>query len=195
MNYNHNMIVTPDRLLNPFAKFIHSRYYKPTQEYLQEKRIKRIAHKPYVPDLATITSHESSAVKNIPQLASTKNSKLSLKNSSSKLNKSCRIRKNVDTSKSPPRNMITIPELSYKTFERFHLPNVKVKVQMKSFSPKQLPVVQKEKSREPTPEKRVIGPLRVEISEYSKDYSKKLNRVFEVMKMAEREYSKNSESF
>ena len=189
MKSSHNSIVTPGKLLNPFSNFIQPRYYKSIHSYLKEPKVQRKLYKPLLPGLTQNSETRETIMINLPEYSSMKMSKTSLKQRNSRLNRSCKAHKSIDLSSSNVKDKFEIPQLSYKTFEKFRLPSVKVKVQLKTFSPKQLPVIVREKSKESTPEPVIAGPTRVEITEHSKEYSSRIHRVHEIAKIVKLEHS------
>ena len=178
-------IVTPSKLLNPLSFTFKPKSFKSTHLYLEESRLKQKGLKNiFFKTIEKPSSLEPLPI-NMPVLTDTKESNVSLQRTTQKANKSCKIRKNVPESKPLQKNSIEIPVLSYKTFEKFHLPFVKTKVKLQTYSPKQIPVKAKEEIIEEIPEINKSLPLRIKISDYSKEYGSKIYRVNQVMKMLE----------
>lgn len=192
MNYNMNStyasVVTPGKLLRPFPISIKAKQFKPIHTYLEDYKIRKKVFTQNLPILHENTEPRVPILINFPVFGMQDQSQSFLRKKNSRLNRSCKLRKSFETTRSLVKDPFKIPELSYRTFEKFHLPSVKVKINLKTFSPKELPVIVKEISKESTPE--IVNlPSRVEISTHSKEYGSKLNRVSEIVKLVELEHS------
>lgn len=192
MKVTNKSVITPEKLLEPFPLIHKPKRFKPTQLYLEEKKPRRNLLKQALPQIQMHTEFYEPNPIDVPLFNSFKLSRKSLEKPRFSLNRSCRLKNNMESAPPPLRDPFKIPILSYRNFEKSHSPNAKAKINFKTFSPKVLPVIikeiPKEPQKDPTPEPIVRGPTRIEITEHSKELSSKLNRVSEIAKLVEIEH-------
>ena len=182
-------MVTPGKLLNPVNYTPPQRQFKPIHAYLEESFLRKRCFKDALPDLFEKDKGLELDIVDIPGFNTSKISITSLTKRKNKAHRSCRIKKSLQQSNSPMKKAQEIPQLSYKNYEKFHLPSVKTKLQIKTWSPKQVQAHIKEVIEEAIEEPTVPGPKRVQINDHSKEYSTKLNRVSQVISMIQHEHS------
>ena len=195
MKQANTLVVTPGKLLTPIRLDLKPKNFKPIHDYLRNSRINKRAFKQNLPRLDEIYNMSEL---NPLDLSEINMNQSGLTQRYSKLNKSCKIKKRQKTHEKVEKNefsenlikrSLDIPHLNYRNYEKLHLPSVKNKVLIKTYSPKPLPVNTKEPVQEEIVNTVINLPLRVEISEHSKEYSEKIHRVHQVMKMIEIENS------
>jgi hypothetical protein len=186
MKERNKPVITPSKLLNPFGLSIKPKYFKATHLYLDQIRISRGKCKLNLPELEEKDLRQALFI-NIPNISSNPSRK-SPKAMDFKLNRSFRTQKNI-VKDFPANNSFEIPELKYKTFAKFHLPNVKPRPAIKTYTQKKIPVKIQEEIIEQTHKVSSPSPSRVQISDYSKEYGSKLYRVTQITKIAELESS------
>lgn len=186
MKYSYQSVVTPSKLINPFHASVKLKQYKPIKTYLELTK--------FTPRRGIIKNIEEELIKaeDLNPVTLSQQPLLTFRNKTKvkrkKLNKSCKIKRPFETSSCTNRIGFEIPEIKYKEFEPFHLPSVKAKVKVESFKPRAFWVTMKEESEDCFLPSSVHSPSRIEISEHSKEYFTKLQRVSDIVKKMQSEF-------
>lgn len=186
MKYSYQPVVTPSKLINPFHASVKLKQYKPIKTYLELTKMtpRRGIAKDIEDELLRAEEFNSVTFSHQPLLTCRNKNKVKRK----KLNKSCRIKRPYETASCTNRVGFDIPEIKYKEFEPFHLPSVKAKVKVESFKPRAFWVTMKEESEDCLLPSSMHSPSRIEISEHSKEYYTKLQRVSDIVKKMQSEF-------
>jgi hypothetical protein len=179
--------MTPSKLINPFYASIRPKYYKPLKTYLEMTRIRPGRKQDLIEEVNA--SDRKIGIVDIPEFNSfsLKNKK---KRNSSQINKSCKIKASIESPNVQRLKKFEIPLIEYKSFEPFHLPNVKGKLKIREENNRIRLISQRprEETSESLPPATVRVPKRVEIAQHSKEFFEKLIRVKDIVKNIEHEF-------
>ena len=180
--------MTPSKLINPFYASVRPKYYKPLKAYLEMTRIRPGRKQDLIEEVNA--SDRKIGIVDIPEFNS-----FSLKNKKKRnlgqTNKSCKIKTSIESPNVQRLKKFEIPLIEYKSFEPFHLPNVKGKVKVPGESNRMRLFSQRpreETSESLPPASTVRVPKRVEIAQHSKEFFEKLIRVKDIVKNIEHEF-------
>ena len=193
MKQANNLIVTPGRLLTSVKFSLRPKSFKSIYECIRVPKMRKRVFKKSLPAL----ENEYPEIKALPldyfESMSTPppidQRYLRLNHSSMSSNKyqSLEKVKKLENSESPIKKSLEIPQLNYRDFERFHLLRGKDKNKIKSHTPNLLSMKIQEKLENYSINNRKVLSTQIKVSEYSKEYSTKMIKVNEIMRMVEAE--------
>jgi hypothetical protein len=188
MNSLCHSTITPRKLINPYYASVKPKFYKPIKTYLEITKVKPRREKKIVVE-KFFDGEKDLELIDIPEFPSYSFRTPKTRNSS-KVNKSCKIKKVIESPNSQTRNGFDIPLIQYRNFEPFHLPNVRGRTGFRAqmVKPRLFTQETQEERSEELDSITVKMPKRVEIAHYSKELYDKLIRVKDIVSNIENEF-------